>query len=303
MPLPSDRPLGEEDIVRTRFDTAFRGYRMAQVDQALQRAAYDIGYKGELIGVLEAEVAALREGRTADADVLRRAREAAIAAAAPGQPVACRPRSARRRDPLRSVADVPAGRRRSRPPRATAGRREGQGREPTGSRRSADERDRAGRRARRRRQPGTGEVTATVIVNAPAERVFAAFIELGAAGRVDPVDQGAGGRGRRRRGQPDRGDHRASGPAALRDEMRVVRVDAPYEVRVVHCGKVLRGPGSMRCTPMAGDRTQVVCTSGSTCPAGAAGKLAWPVLWPGSKLSLTGALKRFGRLVEQGRLP
>src|SRR5215217_6613607 len=67
LPLPSDRPLGEDDVVRTRFDIALRGYRMSQVDQALQRAAYDIGYKGELIGVLEAEVAALREGRTADA--------------------------------------------------------------------------------------------------------------------------------------------------------------------------------------------------------------------------------------------
>src|SRR5690349_9066568 len=83
VPLPSDRPLGEEDLIRTKFDTAFRGYRMAQVDQALQRAAYDIGYKGELIGVLEAEVTALREGRVADADVLRRAREAAIAPVAP----------------------------------------------------------------------------------------------------------------------------------------------------------------------------------------------------------------------------
>src|SRR3954469_18189591 len=78
LPLPGDRPLGEEDILRTRFDTAWRGYRMSQVDQALQRAAYDIGYKGELIGVLEAEVAALRDGRIADADVLRRAREAAV---------------------------------------------------------------------------------------------------------------------------------------------------------------------------------------------------------------------------------
>jgi DivIVA domain-containing protein len=79
VPLPGDRPLGEDDVVRTRFDTAWRGYRMAQVDQALQRAAYDIGYKGELIGVLEAEVTALREGRVSDADALRRAREAAIA--------------------------------------------------------------------------------------------------------------------------------------------------------------------------------------------------------------------------------
>ena len=81
LPLPSDRPLGEEDVSHTRFDTAFRGYRMSQVDQALQRAAYDIGYKGELIGVLEAEVTALRDGRIADADTLRKAREAAIAPA------------------------------------------------------------------------------------------------------------------------------------------------------------------------------------------------------------------------------
>jgi DivIVA domain-containing protein len=86
VPLPSDRPLGEEDVSRTRFDTVWRGYRMAQVDQALQRAAYDIGYKGELIGVLEAEVAALREGRTEDAEALRKAREAALAPAAQPEP-------------------------------------------------------------------------------------------------------------------------------------------------------------------------------------------------------------------------
>lgn len=79
LPLPSDRPLGEEDVFRAKFDTAVRGYRMSQVDQALQRAAYDIGYKTELIGVLEAEVTALREGRLTDADTLRKAREAAIA--------------------------------------------------------------------------------------------------------------------------------------------------------------------------------------------------------------------------------
>jgi DivIVA domain-containing protein len=79
VPLPTDRPLGEDDMGQTKFDVVWRGYRMAQVDQALQRAAYDIGYKGELIGVLEAEVTALRDGRLADADVLRKAREAAVA--------------------------------------------------------------------------------------------------------------------------------------------------------------------------------------------------------------------------------
>ncbi|MER7888488.1 DivIVA domain-containing protein [Micromonospora sp. NPDC094482] len=77
VPLPGNRPLRESDVGEARFDTALRGYRMIQVDQAMRRAAYDIGYKSELIGVLEAEVAALREGRTADADALRRAREQA----------------------------------------------------------------------------------------------------------------------------------------------------------------------------------------------------------------------------------
>ncbi|SCE73106.1 DivIVA domain-containing protein [Micromonospora chokoriensis] len=73
--LPGTRPLRESDVGAVRFDTGLRGYRMAQVDQALRRAAYDIGYKSELIGVLESEVIALREGRIEDADALRQARE------------------------------------------------------------------------------------------------------------------------------------------------------------------------------------------------------------------------------------
>jgi hypothetical protein len=52
---------------------------MGQVDAALRRAAYDLGYKEELIGVLEAEIAALRDGRTEEADQLRATRETASA--------------------------------------------------------------------------------------------------------------------------------------------------------------------------------------------------------------------------------
>src|SRR5258706_6991297 len=81
VPLPSSRPLVEGDVGQLRFDTVVRGYRMAQVDAALRRTGYDIGYKEELIQVLEAEVKALREGRTEDADALRDAREAAVSGA------------------------------------------------------------------------------------------------------------------------------------------------------------------------------------------------------------------------------
>jgi DivIVA domain-containing protein len=78
VPLPGHRPLAEHDFQALRFDTGLRGYRMSQVDSALRRAAYDVGYKSELVAVLEAEVLALREGRQGDADVLQRARLAAL---------------------------------------------------------------------------------------------------------------------------------------------------------------------------------------------------------------------------------
>ena len=71
----------------------------------------------------------------------------------------------------------------------------------------------------------------------------------------------------------------------------------------MHCGQLLRGPGVLRCTPLGRDRTQVVWHEWFHLPGGRAGRVAWPVLWPGSKVGLTQALKRFARLVEQGRLP
>jgi DivIVA domain-containing protein len=78
VPLPGSRPLVESDISTLRFDTVVRGYRMVQVDAALRRAAYDVGYKQELIDVLEAEVVALRDGRMDDAEALRQARDGAV---------------------------------------------------------------------------------------------------------------------------------------------------------------------------------------------------------------------------------
>jgi DivIVA domain-containing protein len=78
VPLPGARPLVESDISTLRFDTVARGYRMVQVDAALRRAAYDVGYKQELIDVLEAEVIALRDGRMDDAEALRQARDGSL---------------------------------------------------------------------------------------------------------------------------------------------------------------------------------------------------------------------------------
>src|SRR5262249_58854587 len=95
-------------------------------------------------------------------------------------------------------------------------------------------------------RPGTGEVTATVIVQAPAAAVFAAFAMWERQGEWIPfttvrIVDGDGGEGTTLEAVTQ------LGPAVLRDEMRVVKVDPPYEVRVVHFGRILRGPGALRC--------------------------------------------------------
>lgn len=150
--------------------------------------------------------------------------------------------------------------------------------------------------------PNAGEVTATVVVEAPAPRVYAAFTAWRRQGEWIPLTRirvlsGDGGEGTRIEAVT------ALGPASLRDEFTVTRLDPPYEIRVLHEGQVWHGPGVVRCTPMDGDRTQVVWHEWVQLPGGLAGRMSWPVLWPGSKISLTRALRRFARLVEAGDLP
>jgi hypothetical protein len=141
-----------------------------------------------------------------------------------------------------------------------------------------------------------------VLVNAPQDRVFAALCAWERQGDWIPfttvrVVSGDGGPGTMIEAVT------AFGPAVLRDEMRVEKVDPPYEVRVIHCGRLLRGPGVMRCTALGGGRTQLVWHEWFQLPGGLAGRVAWPVMWPGSKLGLAFALRRFARMVEAGTLP
>jgi uncharacterized membrane protein len=147
----------------------------------------------------------------------------------------------------------------------------------------------------------TAEVTCNVIVNAPAERVYAAFTDWESQGIWIPfttvrVTDGDGSVGSTIEAVT------AIGPASLRDVMRVEKLDPPYEVQVMHTGKILKGPGIMRLTAMGGDRTQMVWHEWFQLPSGIAGRAARPLLWPTSKVSLTQALKRFARMVEDGRL-
>lgn len=48
-PLPPDRPVRASDLADARFSVAFRGYRMAEVDEALDRLAVEIAQRDERI--------------------------------------------------------------------------------------------------------------------------------------------------------------------------------------------------------------------------------------------------------------
>lgn len=138
-------------------------------------------------------------------------------------------------------------------------------------------------------------------VAAPVDRVFRALVAWDRQGEWIPLTrvrivEGDGGEGTIVESIT------SLGPAEFRDEFRVDRLDPPYEIRVEHVGPFLHGPGVLRCTPLAGERTHVVWHEWFQLPGGTAGQLAWPVLWPGTKISLNIALRRFARLVETAQL-
>ncbi|HLV57510.1 MAG TPA: SRPBCC family protein [Natronosporangium sp.] len=146
------------------------------------------------------------------------------------------------------------------------------------------------------------EVAASVVVAADVDRVFAGLTAFDRQGEWIPfttvrVVAGDGREGSRIEAVT------SVGPLVIRDLMRVTRFDPPYEVGVVHEGRLLRGPGVFRCAPVGKDRTHVVWHEWFHLPGGPVGRAVAPLLWPGSRAGFTYALRRFARLVEQGRLP
>ncbi|MGW3497871.1 DivIVA domain-containing protein [Streptomyces sp. NPDC001020] len=64
-PLPPDRPVGRADVEALRFPLAVRGYRMADVDDALGRLGAEISERDARIADLEAALVGARAAGTA----------------------------------------------------------------------------------------------------------------------------------------------------------------------------------------------------------------------------------------------
>ncbi|MEU0054326.1 DivIVA domain-containing protein [Streptomyces sp. NPDC006309] len=59
-PLPADRPVGRADVETLRFPLTPRGYRMADVDDALGRLAAELAERDARIADLESALAGAR---------------------------------------------------------------------------------------------------------------------------------------------------------------------------------------------------------------------------------------------------
>ncbi|WP_051325436.1 DivIVA domain-containing protein [Glycomyces tenuis] len=76
--LDEEEAVTEEKVGSLRFDTGLRGYRMDQVDAALNRLAWEIGRRDEMLAELEKELAGVErsgadegEAPAAEADAER----------------------------------------------------------------------------------------------------------------------------------------------------------------------------------------------------------------------------------------
>ncbi|NEB74101.1 DivIVA domain-containing protein [Streptomyces sp. SID14478] len=67
-PLPQDRPLGPADVDELRLPTAVRGYRMAEVDDALNRLGAELAERDARITELESALATAHERTRRPAD-------------------------------------------------------------------------------------------------------------------------------------------------------------------------------------------------------------------------------------------
>ncbi len=86
------------------------------------------------------------------------------------------------------------------------------------------------------------------------------------------------------------------------DTMTVTEYDPPRRWVTDKDGALLNGVGIMQVDPTpAGCR--VTWTNELELPFGIVGRLGWPVARPLARLALTAALRRMGRLLDQGVLP
>ncbi|MFK0097431.1 MULTISPECIES: DivIVA domain-containing protein [unclassified Streptomyces] len=70
-PLPASRPVGRADVEALRLPVGLRGYRMAEVDDALGRLGAELAERDARIAELESALAGAQATRTGGPDLFK----------------------------------------------------------------------------------------------------------------------------------------------------------------------------------------------------------------------------------------
>ena len=148
----------------------------------------------------------------------------------------------------------------------------------------------------------TDHLSLDVIVDAPAERVFAAITDWPGQGEwmvgttvsaVEPPGEGVGA---------ELEAFTGLGRAGFLDTMTITRWEPPYRVDVLHTGTVVRGTGTFEVVELPEGRSRFIWSEQLELPWGALGRAGWTAVRPAFRIGLARSLKEFAALVESGRL-
>ena len=141
------------------------------------------------------------------------------------------------------------------------------------------------------------ELTETVDVDAPPERVWAALTDWARSGEwmlgtdvraVGGPARDVGGRIEARTGVPVPGGRHLG----VLDAMLITGWEPPRRVEVRHTGRVVRGSGVFEVRPR-GEYSTLVWTEVLDLPLGRLGRVGWPLVRPAIAMGLRLSLRRF----------
>jgi Polyketide cyclase / dehydrase and lipid transport len=138
-----------------------------------------------------------------------------------------------------------------------------------------------------------------VIVEAPPEAVFAALTDWPTQGRwmlgtrvwSEGPGEGVGARISAFTGV---------GRLGFLDTMEITEWEPPRLVRVLHTGRVVRGPGIFEVLALPGRRSRFVWREELDLPLGRVGRAGFALVGPVFAAGVESSLRRFARMVESG---
>ena len=144
------------------------------------------------------------------------------------------------------------------------------------------------------------DISASVVVDAPAEQVFAATTDWGRQGEwmIGTTVSGELPIGTGSKLQAFSG----IGRLGFMDTMTVTAWDPPRRCDVVHTGKLVRGTGSFVVEPLTTDTSRFTWTEALELPFGFIGRVGWMLMRPFFKLGLKLSLKRFSKWAAEYQL-